>query len=204
MSNPLDPFTIGLLMLFGAAGIGLQLGALVGWRSRFEWGVACGLLCIAAGGLGGALHVAWAIIHGTMPAVEDPRQPWAMVGVLCAFGGFGLLAGLFFVLQARAESSPPRPVSAAEPVLSPWRRRLGNSVMQAGNISLLAGMLIGGFDGGSVERSLAICFGTAAFACTEYLVAFSLLRRVSGQVALILLIVGGGCGLAAWAVYALR
>ena len=28
-------------------------------------------------------------------------------------------------------------------------------------------------------------------------------RRVSGQVALILLIVGGGCGLAAWAVYAL-
>lgn len=275
MSNPLDPATLGILLLFGSAFGGAALGALVGWRTRFEWGAAVGLLCLAAGGFTGAVRLAWFVytqsavveqarplrceevkLHegrgGTirfehfsaaaagggpldlkLPFVtgrcddageraprrlryaladaagasgpvhaepeDDPRQPWAMTGVLAAFGGFGLLAGLFFI----AQSLPQRPLRAELGPLPPWRRSIGRGLVVAGNLSMIGGMAWAALANVSTERSLVMAFGAAALACAEFTAAFALLGRLRLTALLALAIVGGGCGLAAFAVRAL-
>ncbi len=275
MSNPLDPATLGILLLFGSAFGGAALGALVGWRTRFEVGAAVGLLCLAAGGLGGAARLAWYVkaqsevaeqapalrceevrLHegrgGTirfqfhaasaadgraielrLPFVtgrceeagerkprrlryaradavaaagpvnaepeDDPRQPWAMTGVLAAFGGFGLLAGLFFIAQAL----PQRPMRADLGPLPPWRRRVGRGLVIAGNLSMIGGMAWAALANVSAERSLVMAFGAAALACAEFAAAFALLGRLRMTALLVLAIVGGGCGLVAFAVHTL-
>lgn len=57
-ARPLDPVALALLMMFGSLLAGLAVGALVGWRTRFEAGAAVALLALAAGGLGGAVQAA--------------------------------------------------------------------------------------------------------------------------------------------------
>lgn len=277
MSNPIDPYTLGLLVMFGSAGLGLLGGGLLGWWTRFEWGVACGLLCFAAGGLGSAARVAWFVewqsvlvaaaqpssceeiqvgegrkpwvridhytvkaangepldlrlpfvsgrcAAGTLPPPrrlryalgdvadagagpvnaipeDDPQQPWAVVGVLSAFGGFGLLAGLFFLSLAWPRRPAPR---LQAPPLPAWRSRMGTGLTVAGNLTVFAAAGWAGFADVSAERSTAIVFGGVALACAAFMAASALLRKLSVPAALILLIVGGGCGLAAWAVTAL-
>lgn len=285
MSNPLDLYTLGLLALFGSLGLGGALGALVGRWSRFEWGMAVGLMCLAAGGLGAAARLAWFVSYEsavlvlpparceqqqvgegergwvhiehfeqvlsngrvlrlrkpvdtgrckvenpdaqddrpalpapaqrlrysikdasmtsdqpTLAALEtDPSQPWAMVGVFSAFGGFGLLAGLFFWAHGRAEIRRARGLQRAPAQVVPWRRRMGAGLITAGNITLFAGAGFAAFGDMSVERSTFVIFGGAALACAEFMAAAALWRRLTAEVALILLIVGGGCAAAAWA-----
>jgi hypothetical protein len=53
-ARPLDPVALALLLMFGSLLAGLALGALVGWRSRFEAGAAVALLTFGAGGLASA------------------------------------------------------------------------------------------------------------------------------------------------------
>lgn len=57
-ARPLDPVALALLLTFGGLLAGLAVGALVGWRTRFEAGAAVALLALAAGGLAGAALVA--------------------------------------------------------------------------------------------------------------------------------------------------
>jgi hypothetical protein len=52
--RPLDPVALALLLMFGSLLAGVALGALVGWRTRFEAGAAVALLAFGAGGLAGA------------------------------------------------------------------------------------------------------------------------------------------------------
>lgn len=294
MSNPIDPFTLGLLLLFGGAAAGLLLGGLVGWITHFTWGLACGLLCTGLCGLGGAGQMAWfvargsavaenarvvrceehavgtgrdpfvrilhlqasagdgrvlalrlpfvtgrcsqvevaqeppvrvryalkdaasataGILSGIAPEIDaeredDPRSAWAGVGVLGTFGGFTLLAGLFFGVLARREGQPSPVVegAAARPDTRPlaaWRQRMGGGLMTAGNLAMLTGAVVAGISQAPTELVLARLFGTLAAACAIYLVAFALLGRLRAEVALALLIVGGGCGMAAWAVAAM-
>lgn len=294
MSNPIDPFTLGLLLLFGGAAGGLLLGGVVGWARHFTWGLACGLLCTGLCGLGGAAHLAWFVARGSaviesarvvrceehavgtgrdpfvrilhlqatagdgralrlrLPFVigrcsqvevaqeapmrvryalkdastaeaevaagqateiaaereDDPRSAWAGVGVLGTFGGFTGLAGLFFWVLARRESRPPTANDrTAQPVvdrlLPAWRQRMGRGLMTAGNLAMLTGAVVAGLSQAPTEQVLARLFGTLSAACAIYLGAFGLLGRLRAELALVLLIVGGGCGMAAWAVAAL-
>jgi len=57
-ARPLDPVALAVLLMFGSLLAGVAVGALVGWRSRFEAGAAVALLALGAGGLGGAALVA--------------------------------------------------------------------------------------------------------------------------------------------------
>ena len=57
-TRPLDPVALALLLTFGSLLAGVAVGALVGWRTRFEAGAAVALLALGAGGLGGAALVA--------------------------------------------------------------------------------------------------------------------------------------------------
>ena len=52
--RPLDPVVLALLLMFGSLLAGVAVGALVGWRTRFEAGAAVALLGLGAGGLAGA------------------------------------------------------------------------------------------------------------------------------------------------------
>lgn len=52
--RPLDPVALALLLMFGSLLAGVAVGALVGWRTRFEAGAAVALLAFGAGGLAGA------------------------------------------------------------------------------------------------------------------------------------------------------
>jgi hypothetical protein len=53
-ARPLDPVALALLLMFGSLLAGVAVGALVGWRTRFEAGAAVALLAFGAGGLAGA------------------------------------------------------------------------------------------------------------------------------------------------------
>ena len=57
-ARPLDPVALALLLMFGSLLAGVAVGALVGWRTRFEAGAAVALLALGAGGLAGAALVA--------------------------------------------------------------------------------------------------------------------------------------------------
>jgi hypothetical protein len=77
--RPLDPVALALLLMFGSLLAGLALGALVGWRTRFEAGAAVALLAFGAGGMAGAglsarhFHVDTAVV--TLAASGCSERP---------------------------------------------------------------------------------------------------------------------------------
>ncbi|MSQ74121.1 MAG: DUF3592 domain-containing protein [Betaproteobacteria bacterium] len=59
-----DPVILQAILTFWAGVLaGLVLGGLVGWRTKFAWGMAVGLLLIGAGGLAGAGWLGWHRFH---------------------------------------------------------------------------------------------------------------------------------------------
>ena len=126
---------------------------------------------------------------------DDPRQANALIGVFAAFGGFGLLAGLFFAVTTARRR---RPVAvAAERALSPRRQRMGQGFTIAGNLSMVGCALTAGFADLSAVRAGVLVFGGAAVACLSFALALVAKRALALDAALILAIVGGGCAMAA-------
>lgn len=129
----------------------------------------------------------------------DPQLPIAGPAVLAAFGSFGLLAGLFFLAIGRRRGAPARET----PVLSPLRQRLGSSFTLAGNFTIFGAAMFAGFAEMSAERSAALVFGAVPLACLLYALGMAARRSLALDNGLILVIVGAGCGAAAWSVSAL-
>lgn len=70
-----DPVAVAILTFFGAAFLGMAVGGLVGWRTRFEAGMAAGLLIMAVGGLTGAVRL-------TLINLENARDTIVATGKL--------------------------------------------------------------------------------------------------------------------------
>jgi hypothetical protein len=188
----------GLAALFGA----LPLWGLVGWlasRSRgFETGAGAAMLLFGLTGLGAAASLAW-FVHATPDAVaalEDPRQPYAMVGVFGAFGGFGLLGGGVLLAsgasqrrEQRGRVRQPAPVSAE-------RERWATSFTIAGNLAMLGCAFATAFLDLSAVRGITLMFSGVVAGCACFFVAFACRGRLNVEAALILLLVGGGFALA--------
>ncbi|MGM9489855.1 hypothetical protein [Ideonella sp. YS5] len=189
----------GLAALFG----GLPLWALVGWlasrgQGGFESGAGTALLLFGLTGLGAAGWVAW-FIHGhpeAVAALEDPRQPYAMVGVFGAFGGFGVLGGSVLLAsgsrqrRARLERArEPAPVSAE-------RERWGSSFTIAGNVAIMGCAVATAFLDLSAVQGTTLMFSGVVAGCACFFVAFACKGLLSLEAALILILVGGGFALA--------
>lgn len=130
-----------------------------------------------------------------MPAevVQDRRQAPAVVGVFGAFGGFWFLAGLALVASRRKSRhpTPPRP-------LSPARQRWGTTFTVIGNLLLIGCLLGAGLADWDAVRGTLFAFRGVALACLFYAVAFHVRRSLTATTAIVLVIIGGGFGLAAW------
>lgn len=126
---------------------------------------------------------------------EDRRQAYALIGVFGAFGGFGLLSGLFFAVTTARRHRPA--MALDERALSPRRQRLGQGFTIAGNLSMVGCALTAAFADLSAVRSGVLVFGGAAAACVSFAIALVAKRALALDAALILVIVGGGCALAA-------
>lgn len=125
--------------------------------------------------------------------VPDRKQAPAVVGVFGAFGGFWFLAGLTLVASWWESRRParPRPVSAA-------RERWGTTFVVIGNLLLVGCLLVASLADWDAVRSTLFAFRGVSLACVFYAAAYFLRRKLSLATALILLIIGGGFGLAAW------
>jgi hypothetical protein len=126
---------------------------------------------------------------------EDPRQANALIGVFAAFGGFGLLAGLFFAVTT-ARRHRVQGVSEQH-ALSARRQRLGQGFTIAGNLSMMGCALTAAFVDMDAARAGVLVFGGAAAGCTSFALALIARRRFTIEAGLILAIVGGGCAMAA-------
>jgi hypothetical protein len=191
--------TWGLAALFG----GLPLWALVGWlasrvRGSFESGAGTALLLFGLTGLGAAVSIAW-FIHGhpdAVAALEDPRQPYAMVGVFGAFGGFGLLGG-GVLLASGTRQRRERLGTIREPApVSAERERWGTSFTIAGNLAIMGCAIATALLDLSALRGTTLMFSGVVAGCACFLVAFACKGRLTLEAALILLLVGGGFALA--------
>lgn len=192
----------GLAALFG----GFPLWALVGWVvsrwSSFESGAGTAMLLFGTVGLGAAAVLAWFILQhpGFAETLEDPRQPYAMVGVFGAFGGFGVLGG-GVLLAWSASQRRERLGRQREPLpVGPERERWGTSFTIAGNLAILGCALSAGFIDLSTEQSIALMFTGVVAGCACFFVAFACKGKLTLEVALILLLIGGGFALALAAV----
>ncbi len=271
----MDSEVSAVLSLFGSLGLGLPLGFLVGWRSRFEWGASVGLLCLAVGGLSAAArlydyyeHIS--VVRQAEPAgclevpgsaesrsarhrplfrptgggptlvlpqkrgrcednthadarrvrfvpapgavapapieasfEDDPRRAMAAVGVFCAFGGFGLLAGLFFAATAWEQRQERLGRKRAVPDIGPARQRLGRNLIWAGNMALLGTVAVGLLGGIDAPRDVARVFTCVVAGCTIYAAACAVRGQLSLTLALFFAIFIGGFGLAATAFFTL-
>jgi hypothetical protein len=126
---------------------------------------------------------------------EDPRQANALIGVFAAFGGFGLLSGLFFAVTTARRHRVQAAVD--ERTLSLRRQRLGQGFTIAGNLSMVGCALTAAFADMNAVRSGVLVFAGAAVACASFALALAARRSLAIESVLILAIVGGGCGLAA-------
>ena len=126
---------------------------------------------------------------------DDPRQANALIGVFAAFGGFGLLAGIFFAVTTARRHRIAREVD--ERALSPRRQRLGTGFTIAGNLSMVGCALTAAFANLDAVRAGVLVFGGAAVACASFAAALAARRSLGIESALVLAIVGGGTGLAA-------
>jgi hypothetical protein len=166
----------GLAAMFG----GLPLWALVGWlvsrgRRGFEAGAGTAMLLFGLTGLGAAASVAWFIFGHpqAVAALEDPRQPYAMVGVFGAFGGFGLLGG-GVLLASGARQRRERLGIGREPApVSAERERWGTSFTIAGNLAIMGCALATAFIDLSAERGITLMFSGVVAGCACFLVAFA-------------------------------
>lgn len=139
-----------------------------------------------------------------LPAQEDddPRAAVAGPAVLAVFGGFGLLAGLFFVATARRQARIERlgPAADAPRPVGPVRRRLAVGLTVLGNLTLLGGVLAAAMADVPEETSTVWLFGAVAAACGVFVLAMAARRTLRLDVFLMWLIIGLGFGLAAWSV----
>ncbi|HET9205829.1 MAG TPA: hypothetical protein VFO28_06310 [Burkholderiaceae bacterium] len=126
---------------------------------------------------------------------QDPRQANALIGVFGAFGGFGLLAGLFFAVTTLRRQRGVAPTDVR--MLSPRRQRLGQGFTIAGNLSMVGCALTAAFADLDAVRSGMLVFGGATAGCLSFALAMVARRSLALEAALILAIVGGGCALAA-------
>lgn len=188
----------GLLALFG----GLPLWALVGWlvarASTFEDGAGTALVLFGATGLAAAAALAWFIVQhpGFADSLEDPRQPYAMVGVFGAFGGFGALGGaVLLAWAARERRERLGPVREEAPV-SAERERWGTSFTIAGKLAILGCAISSGLMDLSTERSIELMFTGVVAGCGCFFVAFACKGKLTLEAGLILTLVGGGFALA--------
>lgn len=280
---PLDPVALAILLMFGSLLAGIAVGALVGWRTRFETGAAIALLSLAAGGLGGAARVAYhyrvetAVVtlprsacterqtldrrgrarpmstdlhvlllpdgreltlvtpeqggdcsqtepieprrlryrladaargSGTVVAAEvepDDRSAEAVPWVFAAFGGFGLLAGLFFVATVLGDRRRQRLGAAADaaPPVGPGRRRLAGAFNAGGSLTVLGAFAATVVTDEDAAWSTQWLFAAIAAACLLYGLGFAARRQLRADTALMLMIIGGGFAAAAWSVHVL-
>ena len=131
---------------------------------------------------------------------DDPRQANAMIGVFGAFGAFGVLGGTVILAswaRTRRESGVP---PTTPPALSARRERLATGFTIAGNIAGLGCMLAAAWLAMPFDRSFRLIAVGVAASCLCFAVAFGLRHRLTLEIALTLLIVGGGFALAGWSV----
>ena len=192
----------GLAALFG----GFPLWALVGWlvarRASFESGAGTAMLLFGTTGLAAAAAVAWFIFQhpGFAATLEDPRQPYALIGVFGAFGGFGVLGG--GVLLASAVSQRRERlgrVREAAPV-SDGRERWGTTFTISGNLAIMGCAISTAFMDLSAIEGVQLMFSGVVGGCACFLMAFACKGKLTLEAALILILVGGGFGLALAAV----
>jgi hypothetical protein len=131
---------------------------------------------------------------------NDARQAPMLVGVFGAFGGFGLLGGLVLVLSAARDRGAIGREREDMPPLPAWRRRAGIAFTMAGNLGLVAAIVIMTF---FEERVGGLVWGThqlfraAGIACACWIVAAALRRKLTIEGLLTFVIIGGGFWLAA-------
>ncbi len=190
--------SLGLLALFGSVPPAALIGWLVARRRGFETGAGVALEIFGAAGLGAALAVAVfiAVSPAAVAALDDPRQPYAMVGVFGAFGGFGVLGGgVLLAGAARRRREQLGPVPAAAPV-GAERARWGRSFTIAGNLAIVGCALASGLLDLDAVRATTLMFGGVVAGCACFLVAFACHGRLTLELALTLLLIGGGFALA--------
>lgn len=131
---------------------------------------------------------------------EDKRHPVGLIGMFIAFGGFGLLGGLALSAtavrhgrKARGKAPPP-----TKPV-GPMRQQAAEVLSTAGTLAGLGGLVSAAFFD-SDAASFSAAFNGPALACLCYFISFVVTGKLTVVSASVLLLVGGGCALAAAAV----
>jgi hypothetical protein len=188
----------GLAALFGGFPLWVLVGWLVARKAGFESGAGIAMMLFGTTGLAAAAAVAWFIFqHPDFAAtLKDPRQPYAMVGVFGAFGGFGVLGG--GVLLATAASQRRERFGRAREAtpVSAERERWGTTFTIAGNLAIMGCALSAAFMDLSAIEGTRLMFSGVVGGCACFLVAFACKGKLTLEAGLILVLIGGGFGLA--------
>lgn len=179
--------TTGLVALFGGTLLWAAIGAIVGRWQGFEVGLGTGMILFGLTGLAVAAWLGWTLWGGAEPA----REQIGLVGVFGAFGGFGALGG-GIVLSSALEARQPReptPVAA-------WRAWLATACTVSGNLSILAGFVIGLVLDEQVLRGTHTTFRSVSLACACWWLATAVGGRLRLSQTLYFALIGGGFYLA--------
>jgi len=188
----------GLAALFGGCPIWALVGWLVARKSGFESGTGIAMMLFGATGLAAAGAVAWFIFQhpGFAATLQDPRQPYAMVGVFGAFGGFGVLGGGVLLATAASQRRVRLGRVREAPPVSERRERWGSTFTVAGNLAIMGCALSAAFMDLSAIEGTRLMFSGVVGGCVCFLTAFACKGKLTLEAGLILVLVGGGFGLA--------